>query len=286
MKNYFHLLLFIILCLVSCKKEPYTPEGLTKMTEDQMVEMFTKGKNFPSEEVVYKDESGNKISFDSIKRIQNVAEEYTTDMYLNKQNEIVEMVLRPATEEDKAFKKRLKEAVKKPEKAVPVVIDCSRQKEILEEVYVLDQGMRNNGNLNTAKDLENLSRVISLIEQCGMPPTEEVGPQQMMAIWLVFQHADKQYRKKYFPLLKAAAEKGDLKASHIAMMQDRILMDEGAPQIYGTQVGTDPGTGDYKLYELADPERVDSRRAEVGLGPLQEYLGRWNIAFTVEQVEE
>lgn len=285
MKPAFPFLLLVLLCFSSCKEDPYSPKGLSKMTEDQMYEMFIEQKNFPGGNVVYKDEFGNEISLDSIKKIPNASEDYTIDIYLNEDNEIVEMVFRPATEKDKAFKTRLREANPKPKEVISVAIDCSRQKEILEEVLAIDQEIRNGGNPDPDKDVQNLSKVISLIEQCGMPTAAEVGPQQMMAIWLVFQHADQKYRKAYFPLLKEAAENGDLQLTQIAMMQDRILMDEGKPQLYGTQVKTNSATEDFELYDLENPESVDQRRAEVGFGPLKEYLQRWDIDFNVEQVE-
>ena len=58
----------------------------------------------------------------------------------------------------------------------------------------------------------------------------------MSAIWVVFQHGNNAYRKKYLPLLELSAKRGDLKATQIAMMKDRTMMMAGQPQVYGTQV--------------------------------------------------
>jgi len=49
-------------------------------------------------------------------------------------------------------------------------------------------------------------------------------------------------------------------------MLDRILSDEGKPQLYGSQIV------DGKLYELDSLETVDQRRAEMGMSPLADYL--------------
>jgi len=67
------------------------------------------------------------------------------------------------------------------------------------------------------------------------------------------------------------------------MLEDRIQMRNDKPQTYGSQVLTDPETGEYKVYEIREPEYVDQRRAEVGLGPLADYLRRWGLEWTVEQ---
>ena len=63
----------------------------------------------------------------------------------------------------------------------------------------------------------------------------------------------------------------------IALMKDRALMHEGKPQIYGSQIMNG------KLYPLLEPEYVNQRREEVGLGPLEEYVQRFGLEFTVPQ---
>jgi hypothetical protein len=162
-------------------------------------------------------------------------------------------------------------------------IDCQNKVEILEEIYSLDQDMRTNNKVFDPEiDRQNLEKVVSLIENCGMPTIKEVGKKPMDAIWLVFQHADNFNRKKYFPLLKESAKKGDLNVRQIAMMEDRILMNEGKPQIYGTQVIGRNGN-ELELYELKDPEYVNERRSELGFEPIEDYLMNWNINFDIKQ---
>ena len=41
----------------------------------------------------------------------------------------------------------------------------------------------------------------------------------------------------------------------------------------------------WELYDLKDPESVDKRRAAVGMGPLAEYLKRFDVEFDVEQID-
>jgi hypothetical protein len=56
----------------------------------------------------------------------------------------------------------------------------------------------------------------------------------------------------------------------VAYLTDRVLMHEGKPQEFGTQVRVQDGQAVAQV--LRDPEGVDARRAKVGLGPLREYL--------------
>jgi len=159
----------------------------------------------------------------------------------------------------------------------PAAIDCQNKAFILQAVYERDQDMRKNGSIIPNIDSENLATVISLIENCGMPTLAEVSENQMNAIWLVFQHSNNANRKKYLPMLKVAADKGDLSRRQIALMEDRILMLDGKPQIYGTQIINN------SIYNLIEPEKVNKRRAEIGFEPLEDYVSRWGIEFKVPQ---
>lgn len=167
-----------------------------------------------------------------------------------------------------------------------VAVDCEKQSELLNKIYALDQEMRKSENLanfDAEVDRQNLIEVVSLIEKCGMPTLKEVTQKQMDAICLVFQHADYDNRKKYFALLQKSAKNGDLTKIQIAMMQDRILMSDGKSQIYGSQITQNIQTNEWELYYLENPESVDKRRFEVGLGSLKEYLKAWNREFDVRQ---
>ena len=156
-----------------------------------------------------------------------------------------------------------------------IEVDCSNKLQILSEVYKSDQRIRKaNDFIKYAKeDHKNQELVISIIEKCGMPSLNEVHQKHMDAIWLGLQHSTKKIRKKYFPYVEKAVENGDLSKEHYALMKDRILMDEGKPQIYGLQIK------DGKLYKLENPETVNERRKKMGMKTIEDYLKQFNIQF-------
>lgn len=156
-----------------------------------------------------------------------------------------------------------------------IEVDCSKKMEILSEVYESDQRIRRENSLikNAKEDHRNQELVISIIEKCGMPTLNEVNQKQMTAIWLGLQHTENKYRIKYFPLIEKAVKNGDLSKEQYALMKDRILMDEGKPQIYRSQIKNG------KLYDLEEPETVNERRQKKGLEPIEDYLRRFNITF-------
>jgi hypothetical protein len=157
-----------------------------------------------------------------------------------------------------------------------VEVDCLKQGEILEKVFISDQTIRKQDvpfKQFAEENHENQELVISILEQCGMPSSEEVSKKQLFTVWLVLQHAEYKYRKKYFPLIEQAVNAGDLPKEQYALMKDRLLMDEGKPQLYGTQIKN------RKLYKLDAPETVNERRAEMGMEPIEKYLRQYNIEF-------
>ena len=156
-----------------------------------------------------------------------------------------------------------------------IEVDCSNKHQILSEVYESDQRIRKANNLikYAKEDHRNQELVISIIEKCGMPTLNEVTQKHMNAIWLGLQHTDEKIRKKYFPQIEKAVENGDLSKQQYALMKDRILMDEGKPQIYGSQIKNG------KLYKLENPETVNERRKGMGMGTIEDYLKYFNIQF-------
>ena len=129
-------------------------------------------------------------------------------------------------------------------------------------------------------DKRNMARLEEIIRQHGWPGRSLVGEEAANAGFLVLQHADLTLQKKYFPLVKEGASKGEVSPADAAMLEDRILMGEGKKQIYGSAVQTGPQTGGkLALHPIEDEEHVDERRAAVGLMPLVEYLREFGLEY-------
>ena len=177
-------------------------------------------------------------------------------------------------------------------------------KKQLEEIYVRDQTLRQLyqpaeekfgrdsdqmkyfWKLVSEQDSINEAEVIAIIDEKGWVGRSLVGGQANMTLWLVIQHAPLETQEKYLPLLKESVKNGESSGSHLALLEDRIQMRNGKPQIYGSQITRDEETGKDIVYEIKDPEYVNQRRKEVGLGPIEDYVKRWGIKWTVEQKEK
>ncbi len=131
------------------------------------------------------------------------------------------------------------------------------------------------------KDAVNLKKVLAILDKYGWMGPDEVGPQGSQTIFLVIQHADLDIQQKYLPVMREAVRNRKAQPSALALLEDRVALRQGKRQIYGSQIGMDKD-GKAFVSPLEDPDNVDKRRAEVGLGPLADYAGKWQIIWDVE----
>ena len=133
--------------------------------------------------------------------------------------------------------------------------------------------MKNLIAIMNEKDSINLIKVKSILDQYGWLGTDIIGEQGNTTLFLVIQHADLKTQERYLPMMQDAVKNGRAEGSHLALLIDRIEMQNGRPQTYGSQINGDT------IYEILDEVNVNKRRAEVGLEPLEEYAKQFNIVY-------
>jgi hypothetical protein len=116
----------------------------------------------------------------------------------------------------------------------------------------------------------NAEQLRKIIKIHGWPAEDVAGVDGAEAAWLIAQHAigEPGFQKHALTLLESCAAAGRVPGWQAAYLKDRIAMCDGEAQMYGTQSLDDPRDGRSRPWRLADPEHVNSRRAEVGLPPL------------------
>ncbi len=129
---------------------------------------------------------------------------------------------------------------------------------------------------------ENEDMLLNLLDKYGWPTASEVTEYAAAGAALIINHASHELRSGYFPMLEEVFKKGEAQPLRYAKMKDRILVEEGKEQIYGTQTKFENMTP--VLYPIADSKHVDQRRAKIGLGPLGPYLKeKFDIDWQVPQ---
>lgn len=157
-------------------------------------------------------------------------------------------------------------------------INYSNFSEEIRSMYEKDQEARmkaleNEGILDEPDDeldLRNTERIKDIIKQIGWPTISKVGESVSNMAWLLVQHADHdiQFQKDCLRIIKQLPT-SEVSQKNIAYLEDRVAVNEKQPQIYGTQFYEHDGI--FEPRPIKDPERVDDRRDEMGMEPLEEY---------------
>jgi hypothetical protein len=134
-----------------------------------------------------------------------------------------------------------------------------------------DQAERT-GESDGEGDESRAARLRQIIDEHGWPTFDLVGKDGATAAWLVAQHADfaVAFQAEALELMRGALEAEQADATEVAYLEDRVAVNRGQPQRYGTQVRCLGGRPE-PATPLVDAAAVDARRAEVGLEPLADY---------------
>jgi hypothetical protein len=134
-------------------------------------------------------------------------------------------------------------------------------------------------------DATNLVRVQAILKQYGYPGKSLVGAPTNEAVWNVIQHNPATI-SQYLPLLKTAAQQGELPFYRYAMMLDRQLMGENKEQLYGTQICAYNGQPGF-VWPIQNPAQVNQRRKQAGFTTtVEQNAALLGTAYKVVTLEE
>jgi hypothetical protein len=142
------------------------------------------------------------------------------------------------------------------------------------------------GNIMMFKDSINLILIKEILNTHGWVGPDKVGGQANQTLFLVIQHADLATQQKYLPMMRDAVKNKNASSNSLALLEDRVALGEGKRQLYGSQIGYDEATQKSYVLPLEDPDNVDKRRAEMGLGPIADYVKRWDIKWDIEEYKK
>jgi hypothetical protein len=142
---------------------------------------------------------------------------------------------------------------------------------------ILDRMMRT--------DATNLPRVITILSQYGYPGKSLVGTPTNEAAWHVIQHAPALI-PQYLPMMKTAAETGELPFRFYATMLDRQLVSENKEQLYGTQAQNFNNQG-WFIWPIQQPAQVNQRRKQAGFTTtVEQVAARLGIPYKMFTLED
>lgn len=127
------------------------------------------------------------------------------------------------------------------------------------------------------KEFETFKRHIPIVKKIvaenGYPTFSKVGKESSENFFILIQHsdADVKFQEKMLPLIKLQVGKKQVKGSNYAFLYDRIQINNGKQQLYGTQVTYDTN-GNAIPKSLSDEKNVNKRRKEFNIKPIEEYM--------------
>jgi hypothetical protein len=129
-------------------------------------------------------------------------------------------------------------------------------------------------------DSIDLILVTKIIDKYGWLDRNKVGNNSNQALFLTIQHSNLTTMEKYFPKLKESAERKQSSLTDVALLEDRIMILKGLPQIYGTQYKYVESKKNFQFYPIKNIKGINRRRRSVGLTTLKKYAKLHNVVLT------
>lgn len=128
-------------------------------------------------------------------------------------------------------------------------------------------------------DAANVTRLRQIVDIYGWPVRDLVGSEAARAACTLALRADADpdFQARCLALAEEAHARGQVPGPAFAYLSDRVRMNRGQPQRYGTQFTAEDGA--LALWPVERPETLDERRRSVGLPPMAEYEERLRNAL-------
>ena len=128
--------------------------------------------------------------------------------------------------------------------------------------------------LQTNIFISNCTLAQEIFIEYGYPGFDLVGEQSSRNYWLVIQHCDSLpgFQQKVLDEMRKHVVVENASDRNYAYLIDRVKINAGLPQLYGTQIQFDTNKGIAFPKSLENSVNVNSRRGEIGMESLEEYL--------------
>lgn len=117
-------------------------------------------------------------------------------------------------------------------------------------------------------DVVHCAAMKRIIADYGWPTISVVGKKAAHAAWLLVQHADEDlvFQQACLKMMCIALEEKEALPSDVAHLTDRVLLNSGKKQKFGTQFRLQGGVRE--PYPILSAKDVDKRRIAYGLPPI------------------
>ena len=120
-----------------------------------------------------------------------------------------------------------------------------------------------------------------MFDKYGYLGIDKVGVQSSHNFWLLVQHADfhPDFQDSVLVKMKAEVDKGNAPMKDYAYLYDRVKVNSGKLQLFGTQMILDSVKMSYVPQPVFEPEKLNERRKQAGLSTIDDYIRIMNDSF-------
>jgi hypothetical protein len=130
-------------------------------------------------------------------------------------------------------------------------------------------------------DSLNYQNIRRIFYEIGYPNIRKVGEISSHNFWTLVQHADKYpfFQDSVLTIMKVELREGNVQHNDYAYLVDRVKVNLGQKQIYGTQMTINVSQDSYEPLPVVEPENLDDRRREMNLPPMKYYINAMNERY-------
>lgn len=127
---------------------------------------------------------------------------------------------------------------------------------------------------------KNKKRLKEIFAEYGYSGYDLVGKEGETDFWVMVQHCDSDtvFQRDVLDKLLIETNKKNADPRHFGLLTDRVRINTGRKQNYGTQVWYN-NFGQAFPKSLVDSSNVNKRREEIGLEPIEQYLNMMTIIY-------
>jgi hypothetical protein len=137
------------------------------------------------------------------------------------------------------------------------------------------------GYLMNRTDSLNYFLLTEIFQKHGYPNYDLVGEKGSSDFWLLVQHQDRhpQFQEAVLAKMKVEVDRGKADATDYAYLVDRVKVNTGQLQVYGTQMRHNADSTSFEPKPVVEPEKLNERRKSVNLSTIEDYVESMNSVY-------
>lgn len=136
-------------------------------------------------------------------------------------------------------------------------------------------------NFMRKTDSLNYFIINRIFKKHGFPNYDLVGENGSNNFWLLIQHQDNhpEFQQEVLARMKVEADKGKASLINYAYLTDRVNVNTGQLQVYGTQMKLNASQTSFEPQPVIEPEKLNERRKSIGLESIESYINLMNSRY-------